>query len=489
MATTPQTAPPLTHAHQPATPTPPETIIAALRALKAFEGLTHDEYLWLATHGIERKFPPGSLLSREGDPPVFMHIILSGEVHIRRSGNLAVKSARIGQIYGLLPFSRLKGYGGSGFAIDEVWLLDIPQELFPAMLEAIASMAQRSVSILLQRVREITRMEQQAEKLTALGKLAANLAHELNNPASAAQRAASSLFIEIRECLDSKYRLDSLERGEDRGEQPSSEHTQWLASTRTACNFTVPEDPLAASDREETLTQWLETHNVPQPWTIASTLAEARIPTTQLDQLVATVSPQILPVALATLASSLRLERMAQTVLDSTGRIFDLISAIKDYAYMDQAPLLDVDLSHSLDSTLIMCTSRLNRVTVERAYDPELPKVAVYGSELNQVWTALIDNALDAIALTGQPGTLRLAAHRFSNMACVEISDTGPGIDPSIASRIFEPFFTTTPVGSNLGLGLDTAQRIVSRHSGFIDFDSKPGFTCFQVRLPFEQLF
>ncbi len=181
--------------------TPPEEIAAALRGIPALDGMSDHDYMWLATHGIERKLAPGTILFREGDAPIGMNIMLRGEVHIRRaqSGNASFFIARMGQMSGVLPYSRMKGYGGSGYAVGEVWTLDILKENFPEMLAAIPSMAQRCVTVLLNRVREVTRIEMQAEKLTALGKLAANLAHELNNPASAAQRSAASLFGELRQ--------------------------------------------------------------------------------------------------------------------------------------------------------------------------------------------------------------------------------------------------------------------------------------------------
>src|SRR5580698_2150802 len=196
----------------PAGPTQPADIVAALRNVDVLDGLSENEYLWLARNGIERKAGPGVLLFREGDPPLGMNIILAGEVHIRRAqtGNISFFIARMGQISGLLPYSRMKGYGGSGYAVGDVWSLDIPKESFPEMLDAIPSMAQRCVTVLLNRVREITRIELQAEKLTALGKLAANLAHELNNPASAAQRSAASLFAELRDFGDKKQQLGAI---------------------------------------------------------------------------------------------------------------------------------------------------------------------------------------------------------------------------------------------------------------------------------------
>jgi len=231
--------------------------------------------------------------------------------------------------------------------------------------------------------------------------------------------------------------------------------------------------------------RWLNAHNIPEAWTIAPALAETTLGIDLLDELAEMTSAEVLPVALATVASSLRVERMAETVVDSTVRIFDLISAIKDYSYMDQAPIQDVDLAQGLEITLVMFNSRLRNVTVELGFDPELPPVSAYGSELNQVWTALIENALESM---NDHGTLRLSTRLSGQLALVEVWDSGPGIDPAIRSRIFEPFFTTKAPGRGLGLGLDTVQRIVTKHSGFVTVESKPGATCFQVRLPLDRV-
>jgi signal transduction histidine kinase len=328
-------------------------------------------------------------------------------------------------------------------------------------------------------------MEQQAEKLDALGKLAANLAHELNNPASAAQRSASSLFSELRQYGDQKYRMGNL----CLPDSITSKYRSWVVNVRAimaerdANGGAV--DILAESDRETDLIQWLEAHNIPNPWAIAPALAETGLPAAHLDELADIMPSEALPVAVATVASSLRVERMAETVVNSTVRIFDLIRAIKDYSYMDQAPIQDVDLAQSLENTLVMFKSRLQHVKVETEFDPALPPVSAYGRELNQVWTALIENALDAMK---DHGTLRLCTRLQGQMAFVEIWDTGPGIPPELKSRIFEPFFTTKAPGRGLGLGLDTAQRILQRHSGYIHVESHPGATCFQIRLPLDQV-
>jgi signal transduction histidine kinase len=497
MATTPQTGfatdvhtNPYLIATTPETPTPIPQIVVALRSVAPLDGLTDAEYTWLATHGKERMGVEGTLIFREGEPAAYLNFILSGEVHVRRrnSGPMALFIGRAGQMTGKLPYSRMKSYGGDGYTVGSSWVLDIHESLFADMLRAIPSMGQRSVSTLLDRVREITRMEQQAEKLTALGKLAANLAHELNNPASAAQRSAASLFGELREYGEQKYRLGTLCLSDKERE----DYKNWFKNARErmaaySSHALVLQSPLAVSDREDLILRWLEDRKIPNAWKIAPALAETKLPADLLDELAETVRPEILAAAVSTVASSLRVERMAETVVYSTVRIFDLISAIKDYSYMDQAPIQDIEIPQSLENTLTMFSSRLQRVTIERDYDPSLPAISAYGSELNQVWTALIENALDAIDASGNPGILRLSAHYTAGMASVEVWDNGTGIDPTIQYRIFEPFFTTKAPGRGLGLGLDTAQRIVNKHSGFLSVEGKPGSTCMQVRLPLDQ--
>ena len=470
----------------PETPTPIAEIVEGLRTITPLDGLSDSEYEWLARHGTERIGETGALIFREGEPASHLNFLLKGEIHVRRrhSGPMALFIGRAGQMTGKLPFSRMKGYGGDGYTTGPCWVLDIDEALFPAMLQAIPSMAQRCVSLLLDRVREVTRMEQQAEKLSALGKLAGNLAHELNNPASAAQRSAASLFSELRDYGDRKYTLGAL----CLSTESSIRLHEWIVRTRSQMAAydpaAVDANPMAAVDRETAILRWLEQHGVPNAWAIAPSLAEANLPMSSLEECASEFRDEVLAPAMATFAAAIRVERMAETIVGSTVRIFDLISAIKDYSYMDQAPMQDVNVAQSLEITLSMFASRLSNIALETEFDPDLPAIRAYGSELNQVWTALIENAIDAMP---NGGTLMLSTRLTGELVTVEVWDDGPGIAEELQPRIFEPFYTTKAPGRGLGLGLDTAQRIVSRHSGFLTVASKPGETCFQVRLPLEQ--
>jgi signal transduction histidine kinase len=447
----------------------------------ALHGLAESEFEWLAEHGEEAVYPAGATVFREGDPATKMTILLKGEVHVRRSqGGIALFVGRAGQITGLLPFSRMKTHGGQGVAATDLWGIQYDREIFPQMLAAIPSMAQRSVSILLDRVREMTRLEQQTEKLNALGKLAGNLAHELNNPASAAQRAASGMIEELQTYGHQKFLLGSLCLDEA--------HLEEIRAWRSRMEEQIKAEPansVTQAHREDDLERWLRTHGVENYRQIVPDLAELGITTTNLDELGRLLRGEHLEVVLSQFASSARTERMAKAMLDSTHRIFELIRAVKDYSWMDQAPIQEVDIPQSLETTLTMLQSRLEKVRIVRRFQANLPRISAYASELNQVWMALLENALDAIH---DDGTLTLSVQLSGEFMVAEIWDDGPGIPEEIQARIFEPFFTTKAPGSGLGLGLDTAQRIVRQHRGFISVQSKPGETCFQVRLPIESL-
>ncbi len=468
----------------PATPTPPETIAEALERVTPLHGLSLEDRLWLAQHGEELVMQPGDTLFEDGAPAEYMMLMLKGEIHVQRkhNGAMALFIGRVGQMTGLLPFSRMKAYGGQGVAATAVWALLIHKSHFPAMLEAIPSMVQRVVSTLLDRVREVTRIEQQAEKLSALGKLAGNLAHELNNPASAAQRAASSLVAELRANRDNRFRLVNLCLTAEQVQRMEAWENRLIHRRPPE----EPHDAAALIANEEALRAWLLALPCETAWDVAAQLAEQGATVTDLDDLREILSAEATSVALGYFTRYLRSTRSVETLLHSTARIFDLITAVKAYSNMDRASILEVDVPAGLDATLLMFKSRMKNVTVVRDYQAGLPCISAYGAELNQVWTAIIENALDAMAGCPQ-GRLKLVCRLEADMLLVEIWDNGRGIPPELQDRIFEPFFTTKPPGQGLGLGLDVAMRIVRMHRGHLGVRSEPGSTCFRVRLPLNQ--
>ncbi len=476
----PAVPPPYRAPHDPARI--PE-IVAALKKVGPLHDLEQAEYEWLANHGTEVFAESGAVVFREGEPATKMAVLLQGEIYVRREhgGPAALFIGRSGQITGLLPFSRMKAYGGLGYTSAASWWLEFDRSLFPEMIKTIPALTERVVGILLDRVREITRMEQQSEKLNALGKLAGNLAHELNNPASAAQRSAAGILEELRVYGHERFNLGRL--------CLSAEYTErilsWEDQVRSEAHRQGKPAETEQTRREEEIVRWLQQHEIQESWHIAPELAEFGLVPGQLESLTEYLDPGAIAVVLSQFTSSLRTERIAEAMVDSTARIFDLIRAIKDYSYMDQMPIQEVDIPQGLENTLAMLASRLRHVEVVRDYEPNLPCVSAYGRELNQVWTALIENALDAVQDKGQ---IKLIVRTAGDMLLVEIWDNGPGIPVEQQARIFEPFFTTKAPGSGLGLGLDVVSRIVRMHRGYVSVQSKPGNTCFQVRLPLQQV-
>ncbi len=469
----------------PARPTPLEEIAEALERIPPLQGLSMEDRMWMARHAEEVVAQPGDVLFEEGTPADWMILILKGEIHVQRQrgGPMALFIGRAGQMTGLLPFSRMKTFGGQGVAISSVWALMISKSLFPEMLEAIPSMSQRVVSTLLDRVREVTRIEQQAEKLTALGKLAGNLAHELNNPASAAQRAASSLVTELRANRQNRFKLVNLCLSAEQIRKVESWERGVMERPRTQVRGAGEQ-----ITHEESLRNWLTALPCEGAWDVAPDLAEHGLTVADLEELHRILEKNGTCVTLQYFARYLRSTRSVETLVSSTARIFDLITAVKQYSNMDRAPILEVDVPAGLDATLQMLQSHMSRVTVERNYQPNLPCISAYSGELNQVWTALIENALEAMAKSDDPGCLRIMCRMEGELLLVEIWDNGQGIPADLQDRIFEPFFTTKPPGQGLGLGLDNAMRIVRKHRGHIGVKSEPGSTCFRVRLPVDQL-
>ena len=459
-----------------------EALVNDLRKIAVFSDLTADQLGWLAGKFEEIRLAPGEIFVRPGDPAVWLTVILEGEIRLQRASDPdgPIYSAVAGQVTGYLPYSRLTHFAGTGRAVLPTRLARLHRDNFPEMLQRIPEIGQRLVAIMADRIRETAKIETQRDKLMALGKLSAGLAHELNNPAAAAQRATRSLREALETVRDASIRLARHALSPEQRETVlrfEREAQQYAAPT--------PVDPLAQSDREERITTWLERRLVPDPWKIAPVLGDAGVEVPTLENLAAEVGEKVVSDALIRIASVLTIGRLIAEIENSTKRISDLVGAIKEYSYMDQAPLQEVDLHHGIETTLTILGHRLKQgVTVIRDYDPNLPRVCAYGGELNQIWTNLIDNAIDAMNAKGE---LRIRSKLNLDRVMVEIGDNGPGIPPEIQARIFDPFFTTKSVGQGTGLGLDTACRIARKHHGNIRVVSKPGDTRFQVDLPIKQ--
>jgi signal transduction histidine kinase len=423
----------------------------------------------------------GDAYVRQGDPADAMFVVLEGNLQGRadRAGEAYVFDLAPGDITGVLPFSRMKTFTISGRAETDARALRFPASLFPELIQKMPVLTQRLVGLMSDRIREVTRIEQQRDRLASLGKLSAGLAHELNNPASAAKRAASQLRLMMKKIRDA-----SLELGR-RDLTPAQKSEIEKLETSFTQSDVIPPDPLTMSDLEDQIDSLLRSHGQTDLWQLAAGLARRNIQPSVVESLFANLDGDTARAALVRISTSVEIASLVHEIESSTSRISDLVCAIKEYTHMDQAPVQNVDVIKSLETTLTILNHKLKQgVVVQRDYQPIPLLVNSFGSELNQVWTNIIDNAIDAMHGKGE---LRIRTFRDAGCVVVEIGDNGPGIPDEVQPHIFEPFFTTKGVGQGTGLGLDTVQRIVKKHRGNVQVNSKPGDTRFQVWLPLSE--
>ena len=452
--------------------------------LPIFADLPGDQIEWFLGNSKEIQLKAGEIYARQGDPADAMFVILDGQFRWRGelSGEVVTFAMKPGDVTGALPFSRMKHFTVTGRAITDGRVLRFPASLFPELIQKMPELAKRLVGVMSDRIREATRFEQQRDRLAALGKLSAGLAHELNNPASAAKRAASQLRDIVKRIKDASHDLGRRELTTAQKAEIDNLETSIIRSDQP------PLDPLAASDLEEQIDSLFRSHGQNDLWQLSADLAKRGSKREDLELLFANLGPGTARAALIRLAASLEVANLLNEIESSTSRISDLVLAIKEYTFMDQAPVQNVDIIKSLENTLTILNYKLKRgVVVKRDYQRIPLLVNSFGSELNQVWTNLIDNAIDAMSSQEELRVLRVRTYRDDSSVVVEIGDNGPGIPPQVKAHIFEPFFTTKAVGQGTGLGLDAVQRIVKKHQGNIQVTSEPGDTRFQVWLPLAE--
>jgi signal transduction histidine kinase len=463
---------------------------AQLRTLFLFADLDDDQLGWVAAHGDVVSYPAGADVSVEGEPADCFWVLLSGTMSMtRRVGGDDVETVRTdyrGAYSGATQFylgdQVEQRYGATVRAVTDCAFLALPAADFAAVFRSWFPMATHLLQGLFVGLSNVNAVVGQRERLLALGKLSAGLTHELNNPAAAALRAAGLLqdrFAGMRQ------KLALLAAGKIDGRvllALTGLIDEFIARAGTAGDLPA----LERSDREDELGDWMADRDVAAPWEMAPVFVAAGLGGADLERVADAVAPEDLGAALHLLANAVETELLLHEIRDSTGRISALVNAAKQYSQLDRAPHQDTDLHAGLDATLVMLSAKIPAgVTVVKEYDRTLPPVPGYPAELNQVWTNLIVNALDAM---DGAGTLTVRTGRDGDCAVVEVADTGPGIPEALRRRVFEPFFTTKPVGQGTGLGLDVSWRIVvNRHGGDIRVTSTPGDTRFRVLLPLQE--
>ncbi|HWC86150.1 MAG TPA: ATP-binding protein [Solirubrobacteraceae bacterium] len=459
------------------------TVTAAeLRTVDLFDGLDDDELAQWVPVARPRQAQPGEIIAEEGQEPTGMTLLLGGEalaLMLDHGRSDPVGRQRAPTWIGAIAVLTGSPLGVRMQAETECRLAVVGAEDFRRLAFAQPSIHRRVMQAIAPVMTRVTAIEQNRERLASLGTMAAGLAHELGNPAAAARRAAAQLTEALEVISSALARF--VEAGIERADAEGLVALQREAAAAAAA--ATPLDTLAAADAEDDLLAHLEELGVEEPWRLAEPLAAAGVDQAWLDRVAKLAGPAT-STALHWVAATLTAGRLAAEIEESTERMTALVGAVKSYAYMDRGGVVEVDLHEGLDTTLAVLGHKLKHtsISIVRAYDRTLPKLTVRGSELNQVWTNLIDNAIDAL---GERGKITITTHADAGCAVVEITDDGPGVPDEIAERIFDPFFTTKDVGRGTGLGLATARRIVvDRHDGSLALESKPGHTTFRVRLP-----
>jgi len=468
------------------------TAFDELREIPLFEGLSDRDLEQVARLGSEKFVPAGEVNGREGEPAEYLYVILEGELRITKQvdgGEVVINTYTPGAFFAEVPLLAGTPFLATGRALTDCRLFLVPNDVFRRMLTEHPSFSNKILETMAERVQILQAVAGQRERLTSLGTLVAGLAHELNNPAAAASRSAEDLRERLEGLRSTGLRLaraaakgeltpralDALERATDD------------ALPRIGASEEPGLDELERSGREEDLAFWLEARGIADGWDLAPSLVSAGIKPSDLEPILDAVAPDLRADTLRYLEAMLDSAGLLEEVERSALRISGIVESMEGYSYMNRAPVQDVDVNGSLDDTLAVLGHKLGGVEVVRDYDPRLPRVTGYGGELNQVWTNLVGNAIDAVSVREGAGRIRLRTGCERDRVLVEVSDDGPGIPREDHARIFEPFYTTKDVGEGTGLGLDVSYRIVvGRHGGDIRVVSEPGETRFEVRLPVD---
>jgi signal transduction histidine kinase len=458
--------------------TSPDDIVDRLARLPLLEAVPRAELEWLAARGEVRRYPAGTMLRPVGAAIEEMYIVLTGRVawHLeRRGGWRKAGDVGPGRIVGPIPYSRIDKVPGNVVIEDDVTAFVLHRTQFPALISECPALTAALVHHMLDRSREIRTAELNDDRLQSIGRIASGLAHELNNPASAARRNAQSLAALLDDTEQAARELAAA--------RLTDAQLEAVDAIRTICEGPAPaQSALQAADREDDVAEWLSRHALDP--VLADPLAASVVSIDALELLARELPPAAVGAVLRWVAGGITTRRVAGEIASATGRIHELIGAVKGFTFMDRdAVPEDVDVARGLADTLTVLESKLRSkaVTAHLETAADLPRVYGFGSEINQVWQNLIDNAIDA---AGSEGHVMITATARRDSIVVRVADDGPGIPEAHRTRVFDPFFTTKPVGQGSGLGLDLVRRVVHLHNGDVDFTTQPGRTTFRVRLP-----
>jgi signal transduction histidine kinase len=456
-------------------------LVDDLRSLGLFDGLTDDQLAELAEGGTEVRFEPGLVLFRQGEQADYWWVLVEGAIDLLRRVGTEETVVRTMDVPGwwaggFRAFDEHGVYLATGRGASDGRIFRLPAKVLRDRLTAWFPLGRHLIEGLYGTARSIESTARQREALVTLGKLSAGLAHEINNPAAATIRAVDELETACQTLLSSLTRLANAEIS-------PRQFAALDALRREIKPQGAAWSPLDLADQEDALSAWLTRHGVGHEWIIAPALAAAGVDLAWCERAAQALDGPALEPGLEWVASTVSAATLLSDIKESSRRISELVAAVKSYSQMDRASVQRINVTDGLESTLVMLGHKLRGgVTVMRDYGTDVPEIEAYAGELNQVWTNLIDNAIDAM---GGAGTLRVATRAEASEVVVEIGDTGPGMSPQVAARAFDAFYTTKDVGKGTGLGLDIAQRIVvERHGGTISIDSRPGETVLRVRLP-----
>jgi signal transduction histidine kinase len=456
---------------------------AQLRRVPLFAELSEEDLDGLTSNAEAVDLAAGDLLATQGEPGDAMFVIATGELQVvkrSRSSDVPIAVVGPGEIVGEMSIFEQQPRNASVRAITPARVIRIDGDEILEILRTRPSATLSMLRTMMGRLRETESMLRGREKLAALGTLSAGLAHELNNPAAAVQRSSNLL----RDALDRWAATTSALSAVVEDRKHAESISALAAEVARHAGRTGPLDPLDASDRAWEIESFLTEHGVADAGELAPALVGGGWDMDHVERIEAEFPGEALGLVVAWIAAGSVVNGLVDEVATGARRISEIVKAVKEYTFMDQAPVQRVDVRTGLDNTLVILRAKLKHgITVVRDYQPDLPDIEAYGSELNQVWTNILDNAIDAM---GGEGEIRIRAFQHDTEVVVELCDNGPGMPPEVRERIFEPFYTTKPVGSGTGLGLHISHNVVARHGGRINVRSRPGETCFEVFLPME---